>query len=374
MTGRDELVTIESVGGSGAPLRVDRITQYEITHSLTSPSEARLELGDNGTWAAIREAIAIGRRFQLTLNDRPILTGRLLTRALPLSASAGATVQLTVRTALADAAFASCERFAVRNATLYDVVVRAYATIGLTEDRLEFQADVARNLLTGKGAGGSPPTDLAPLLEEDAQVQPPETVFAFVDRHLRRFGLIHWDSPDGKVIIGKPNDEQTPIYRAQALRSRRGNNVIQARRTEDYEQVPSSIGVYGQGGGRDYSSALARAVITDPVLTAARLWRPTVVMDDGIRTDALAESHARRELAQRSLQRDSWSVTVPGWTYRDRSGTRVPYAIDTVVDLAIDVADPAGSPCYVWSLSRSGSAGEGHTTSLTMAAKGVWQI
>ena len=370
-----EKVTIESIGGSGQKLLIDRATSYEIVTDLTAPAEARFELGDNGTWKAIRQALEIGRKFRVALNGRSILAGRMLMRSMPVSASTGATVQCVVRTLLADAMFTSCDQFNVKGATLKTIVLKAYQSLGATERDFCFSADVARDLITGRGKGGSPVTDLTALTEQDARVQPPETVHSFVDRHLRRFSLLHWDAPDGRIVVGKPNDEQAASYLLRCMRDYpRGNNITEARRSEDYEQVPGELAVYGQGGGRDYTRARVQAVVNNQTLMAATLRRRTMVIDEGVTTKALAQARAKREMAMRSMQRDSWDLTTPAWCHY-YSNRWFPYAIDTVADLSVDVADgSANGAYYIWRVSLSGNANDSHTARITAAAKGVWQI
>jgi hypothetical protein len=376
MTAREETVLIESTGGSGRPLQIDRATSYEVMQDLTAPFEARLELGDNGTWKALSDAIAIGRRFRITLNRRPLIVGRLLNRGCPQSPRGGSTVQLLVRTWLADAQYTSCDPVTMKRATLKDVVVRAYATIGATERDFLFDADVARDVLTGRGDSTSAKVDLTKLSEQDARVNPPETVFSFVDRHLRRFGLMHWDAPDGRIVIGAPKDEQPALYRLQSLRTRpRGNNVLDCSRSEDYEQVPSELAVYGQGGGRDYRRARVSATVADPVLSAVQpaIRRRTLVIDESVSSDALAMARARRELAQRSLGRDSWDITVRGWTHWTGQ-KRFPYAVNTVADVAIQTAAAVEGPYFIWRIVQRGGARLAHQTTLTASARGIWRI
>jgi hypothetical protein len=372
---RTEFVTIESLDGRGRVVNLDRATNYELATDLTAPSEARIEFGDNGTWSALKDAISIGRRFRIGLNGRSLMAGRMLTRMLPVSASAGATVQLTIRTKLADAQFTSCDPINVRGATLKTIILKAYATIGVTELDFNFNADVSRDLITGKGINTSAAVDLTALTEQDARVQPPETVYSFVDRHLRRFGLLHWDGPDGRIVVGKPNDEQPASYLLRLSReSPRGNNLIDARRTEDYETVPGEMFVYGQGGGRDYTRARVKASVTDKTLIALPvLRRRTMVIDESITTVSLAQARARCEMAMRSLMRDSWDLTTPAWCHY-YSTRFIPYAIDTVADLYVEVAGFASAKHYIWRATYSGSPQDGHTARLSAAAKGVWVI
>jgi hypothetical protein len=423
MAKREETVTISSYDSQGSSILIDRPTTYEVTTDITTPSEARIEMGDNGTWSALRDAIAIGRKFRVAINDRPILSGRMLVRSLPITPEAGATAQLTIRTVLADAAFTSCKAFSVKGATLKDILLKAYATLGMTEGDFLFDADVARDMMTGRGKNTSSKVALEKLTEQDARVQPPETVYSFVDRHLRRHGLLHWDGPDGRIIVGKPSDSQIPIYSLQCMRSSpRGNNVLSVQRSQDYEQVPSMISIWGQGGKQAYGrapinaavmnakmvqinkinkqleggtlpkdqrdalqaavDALEESYIAPPITTTLQdavvsrlaMNRQIAIIDESISTQALAEARARREMAQRSLNADSWDVKVRDWCYRDRNNRLVPWAVDTCAGLIVDTASPVSESCYIWRVIRSGNPMDGHATRLTLSARGVWVI
>ncbi len=374
-----DTVRIESVQGGGFSIVVDRATQYEITTDLTQPSEARFELGDSGTWSALKDALATGTRFQIVVNDRPRVTGRLLAKTLPVSADSGATVQVIIRTRLADAMFTTCDpKISVRNATLEDVVFAAYARMGLTESDFYWGGALARDLLTGRGGDRSRPPDLQALKEDAAKPHPPETVYAFVERHLNRFHLTHWDAPNGKIVVGAPYDGQPPSYRLQLVRTgsdTRGNNLLSAEKTEDYEQVPLSLWVYGVGGGRDQSKAKVKFLTVDPVLLAVSpgLDRSAVVIDEGIKTQAQAEARSRREMSLRSLMKDAWRLETYDLSYWD-GHERTDYGIDTVTDLNIAVAGGVMGPYLVYRCTLRGSAQRGHTTELLTTAKGIWRL
>jgi prophage tail gpP-like protein len=188
---------------------------------------------------------------------------------------------------------------------------------------------------------------------------------------------MHWDAPDGKICIGKPDDTLPPSYEFQIVRSGRGNNVLDARRTEDYEQIPTSMAAYGQGGGRDYTRARVSGRVTDATLSNLdqALPRPTMVIDESIVTTAQAEARARREMAQRCLNRDSWDLTLPGWTERiDGASTGVPYSPDTTATIRVDTVGPASGRYYIWRVSHRGSVSEHHTTTITAVQQGVWVI
>jgi len=373
-----DTVLIESVQGKGFSIVVDRATQYEVVNDLLAPSSARFELGDDGTWSVIRDAIAIGGRFQVSVNDKPRLTGRLLTRNMAASSDAGATVQVVVRTRLADAMFTTVDpKITMKNATLEQVLLKAFDRMQLTKADFIFKTDLARDLFTGRGRGGSVTPDLAALKEDEARPHPPETVYAYADRHLSRFHLMKWDAPDGRIVVGAPDDAQRPLYLMSAHRGSAGktNNLLSAQKTEDFEEVPAEMWVFGVGGGKDQSRARIKFVTVDPVLAAVDpfLDRTAMVIDESIVTLAQAEARARRELMRRRLMSDSWVLETDGLSYWTGS-ERIPYGIDTVADVRVDVAGGANGAYLVYQTKLAGSADKAHTTTLTCCGRGIWAL
>lgn len=413
-----DFVSIESIDSGGGAFVIDKATQYEIVTDLMSPSCARFEFGDDSTYAPLRKAVAIGTRISVCVNGAQRVTGRLLTRNLSITPSGGATVQVAVRTRLADAAFDAVDpKIGVKNTTLKDVILAAFKRYKMTEADFIFGADVARDLITGRkssqgdpaaglrakrakiasgaegvdrdlalsaiddqiaAVGQAPPTkDLTTLREDEARPHPPETVFAFVDRHISRYGLMMWDGPDGRIVIGKPDDSQSPLYVMACLRGSRAvvNNILSATKVEDFEQVPAELWVYGVGGGKDQSKARVKSLLVDPILYAISpmLSRVAVIMDESLRTPELAAARARREMLRRSLQKDAWTIETDGFTYW--TGSRaVPFTNDTVADVQIDIADAAQGPYLLFQTTMTGSADAGHTTRFVCAGRGVWSL
>jgi prophage tail gpP-like protein len=371
-----DTIRIASTNGSSGVV-VDRITKFEISNSFTEPAAALFELGDDRTWRELADVIAIGNRFAVVVNGYCRLTGRMIARRLPVSADAGASVQLTVRTKLADAVFASANP-AIRldKASLQDVVYQAYQTIGLGPEDFYTEADLAVDLMTGKGGSGRK-VDLDELKEDAAKVKPPETIYAFVERHLNRFHLSHWDAPDGRIVIGAPSNEQSPIYRLRLRREDpQRNNVTSAEKVEDYEQTPSVLLVSGQSGGGGFARAKVRGseinavlVGVDPVIN-----RPVFIVDDAIKTQEQADARARRELLMRSRQTDAWTMEVDGLAHWDGEQL-IPWGIDTIADVDVDVAGARACGAYLINrVTMRGDADAGYTTALEMCRKGLWVL
>lgn len=374
---RPDTVRIESASG-GLSIVVDRATTYEIVNDLTQPSEVRFELGNDTSWSVLRDALATGTRFQVFVNERPRLKGRLLSKRSPLSASGGATIQATVRTVLADAQYSTAEpKINLRKASLEDAVLAAYEQHGLTAADFVFRADLARSILTGKGKTGKPPVDLQAIKEDTAKPSPPETTWNFVERHLNRFHLTHWDGPDGTVVVGSPDDRQAALYRLRCVRNgnTQANNVLDCERLEDFEEVPTAVWVAGVGGGREYSKSKVQWVESDDTLVAVEpsLSRHVVIVDEALRTQAQAEARGRREMAMRSLGKNAWRITVDGFSYWDGYASTL-YAPDTVADVQIDSAPDARGPFLIYRTALRGSASEGHVTTLDVVGQGIWRL
>ncbi len=371
----DEVV-IEADSGAGFDFLCDRSTSFEIVNDLLQPAQCLVEIGDDGTWNASTGALAVGGRFKVSVNGQLRLKGRMIAPRMPLSVDTGATAQITIRSVLADAMYASCSPTVnVRKGTLRDVLLDAYAPLGLTEEDFVFDAATAVDLMTGKGEG-SRRVDLDTIKEDQAKVSPPESIYNFVERHLNRHHLSHWDACDGRIVVGAPDDTQTPAYSLRSLTGAAGqwNNIVKAELVLDHEQVPSIIGAFGVGGGKGYAKAKVRAVLEDATLTEAGIYRPVLLIDEGIKTQGQAESRVMREMSIRSRQKDAWRVDVDGASYWN--GDRLlPWGIDTVADVQCALASGPSSGSYlVTRVAIRGDADSGYTTSLDLVAKGIWRL
>lgn len=372
----NDTVVIEADTGAGFDFLVDRATSFEITNDLLQPAQCLVEIGDDGTWNAATDAMRTGNKFAVSVNGQRRLSGRMIAKRMPLSVDTGATAQLTIRTSMADAAYASCSpSINIRKGTLKDALLQAYEPLGLVESDFIFDADLAVDIMTGKGTGARA-VSLDDIKEDQAKVSPPESIYAFVERHLNRFHLSHWDAVDGRIVVGAPNDEQAPMYSLRSLTGPAGqfNNVVRAERIEDYEGVPSILGVFGAGGGKSYAKAKVSASETDDALTEAGIYRPVLVIDESVKTQGQAESRVAREMSIRSRQRDAWRLELDGLSHWDGQ-VAIPWGIDTVADVQCDLASgPASGSYLVTRCTLRGDAESGFTTSLDLVAKGIWRL
>ena len=369
---------VDTIAIEGERGRFDAFTSLEVTNDLTAPAEAAFEVGDDGSYRSLEKIVAPGSKFVVSLNGRTRLTGRVVTNDVPVDAAGGATVRFVVRTKLADAWYASADpKIVVQNATVKDIVLRAYKPLGYTDDDFVFRADVSRDIMTGKSSRRHDKvTDLARLEMQQAKVQPPETIYEFAERHLLRFHLTHWDSPDGRIVVGAPNDFQDPLYTFVCKRgpAGRANNILSAHRIRDISEAPTTISVVGvtrlvDDGKYDRVQFAVSSTFVDP----SRFHRPVFIVDQQIANRDQAFARAMRELVHRSKKIDAWEIGVDGWSFWDGQSA-TPYGIDTVADVNVDVAGGSTGPYLVHRTNIRRDPDNGDVANLTLTGRGLWRL
>ncbi len=376
-----DVVRVEAMGVPGtaaAAFNFEDFTSFALHSTMLGPSECSFELGDDTGYDRLSEFLKLGARFRVFVNDRLRLTSRVELHDASLNAERSMTESFTVRTKLTDAIFSSAPiGVRVQGVSIKQFLIALYASVGITEADFDFRGDVSRNLITGRDSRGKrPPLPLEPIKEDEQKVQPPESVYAAADRFLRRHGLLHWDGPDGKIVVAPPDDEQIPSY---VLRSFRGeeaqyNNVLECDRVQDVSEAPTELGVFGTSKGKGGFAALkASAVVSNPGLLAAGFTRRIAILDEAMSTQVLAIHRAARELSIKNRSLEKLSVVVDGLAFRDGLDP-VPWAPDTTVDVILETLGGALGVYYVEDVQMARNASDGDKTKLTIVPKGVWVL
>lgn len=369
-------VQVESFG-SGRGLDFEDFTSFSIHNSITSPSEASFELGDQTGYDRLSELVRLGTRFRVFVNDRIRITGRVEQHDAQVSFERSMTQSFTIRTKLTDAIFSSApSRVRVYGVSIRDFVLAVYKSLGFTADDFDFRGDVSRDLITGRTSRGKrSPVELEPLKEDEAKVQPPETCFAAVDRHLRRHGFMHWDGPDGKIVVGAPDDQQDPSYVLRLLTGLDGqyNNALDAQRTQDVSEAPTELGLFGTGAKAGEPRSKATAIARNQTLIDSGFTRRASIVDEAMRNRSFAERRAAREMSLRRRGLDRIVTTVDGLAYRDGLDP-IPWAPDTVADVYYELVGGALGAYYLEDVQLSRAADSGDLSRLTLVPKGVWVL
>ncbi len=352
-------------------------TSFSVKNSIISPAEASFELGDDTGWDRFEHLCQLGAEFVVMVDDRPRLVGRVEAISGPSDARQSTVQSFVVRTRLSDAAYSSAPQgLLLKRASIKQFVLACYAGIGLEEKHFDFRGDVSRDLMTGKGSRGQRAVrPLDPLTEEQAKVNPPETIYAAVDRHLRRHGLLHWDGPDGRIVVGSPDDTQEPISHLRCLRPPLGqyNNILSVERDQDVSQSATALGVFGVGGGRDFSKSKVSTILYNEDLIERGFRRSVVIVDEAVKTKKLAGARATREFALRNRGLERLRVTVDGLSYREGSEL-LPWSPDTTHDVIIDQLGGALGIYYLEDVEMIRNASSSDLTTLTLVKQGVWVL
>lgn len=393
-------VTVEAYGTPGSSnidFNFEDWTTFSLSSTILQPSEASFELGDQTGWDRLAELVALGSEFRVFVDDRLRMTGRIEQLNSVSDARQSATQRFTLRTKLSDAFYSSApQNVRLANRTVREFLLALYADIGIGEADFDFRGDVSRDVMTGRITKGpdafsrrrgidgrlisDPPQGFEAIeeTEENSKVQPPETIYESADRTLRRHGLLHWDGPDGKIVVAPPNDMQDPIGVLRAIRgdddtAGQFNNVLSLERDQDVSQAPTEMGVFGMGGKAGFARASVSAVIRNQALIDRGFTRRAAVLDEGLTSKSIATRRARREFVTRSRGLDRIVVTVDGLSYRD-GAEPIPWAHDTTVDVQDDTLGGVLGVYYVEDVQMQRDAASGDVTRLSLCRQGVWQL
>lgn len=362
----------------------DRWTSFETVNSIVRSSEASFEIGDDGSWDDFSEIAALGVDVFVSLNGRPRMKGKVELLNSPLTVAQSSVMRFVVRTVIADLEVQTADpriRFDTSNnaaVTIGSVVDKTLLLAGVQADTFIFGNNASRNLMTGtRVRGAKPDPSLEPLTLQQAAVQPGETVKVFLDRHLRRHGLLMFDGPNGEIVIAAPDQDQEESYTFQCYRAggtdNRFNNLTEIDRTQDATGAPSEVWVLGQGGGKDAMRQKLGAFQRNPTLFDAGFIRTVMVVDEGVKTKEFAQRSAARLMSEALRRQDSITLSTDGLTFL-KGRNRINFAPDTTAQLVLDTMGAAVGKFYVESVVQRSTVDEGNNSQLSLVRAGTWVL
>jgi hypothetical protein len=374
MPRRDDEIAIETIAG-GCQL----YSGVELISDMHGPATFSLTVGDDGSWQELSRIFAPSREVRLFCNGRLLFTGRFETNIVPTNPQSGSIAQLTARTKLSDARYATADlKVKVSGVSIRTFILALFGTLGYVAADFTFDAATDRDLVTGVRGASRAPVDLEPLTEDKAKIQPGEEIFTAATRHLKRHHLAIWDGADGKIVVGAPDDAQAPMFK---LRTKRGaaaasNNIVAPRRIKDWSELASQVEVYGTTASEDDDPKPIRGLARDEEVLAAaaatgHFARRLILPLEGTKTQAKAEAQARRELASRAKEKDAWEHELDSWTFWDGQRS-IPWTINTTVDVDVETIGSDGAGRYlIHRVSRTLDTDNAASCSLQLAAPGV---
>lgn len=185
-------------------------------------------------------------------------------------------------------------------------------------------------------ASGMIGADVENLRVREAKPQVGETVWDFIVRHCRRFGVMPWVNARGHLVLSSPDYDQEPLYqlRRSLTPGDQTNNILAGGWVRSYQALSSSITVYGRTGGHDATRSPFHATVEPgdvPFL------RPMVIHDGSVRSSEEAERRARHEVAQQ--RQDGFALEYDVQGHGQGRVTYIPDTVAEVIDEAVGVAD-----------------------------------
>ncbi len=375
------------------PVRIEKFERLEMELTIQGPSTATFEIGDESA-APLFANLQHGVEAVVTINGRPALTGKIISDRAPIRSDGGIVATFAIETIIGAASICSGDPNLkvggyniTENPANGDVIVKQqkyalgawlaklYGPLGVKPTDFITRSALDRDILTGiPSRGGKVPADFAAVMGDQVKINPGDIIYEAAANQLRRFSMGHWDSPNGGIYVGPPDDDQFPIgrlvYKSDPTLAS-ANNVIEAEPIRDWSEVPSVVRTHGTfaSPAQSYRPIVGRAEHKD-VLKA---WghRPVIVKGEFARGQAQSDAHARRELASRSKQKDAVEVRLDGWSFWDGK-QNVPIAPNTTWDVDLDVRGGIIGIYYCLAVRYSLDDNEGPTVTLVLTRQGTF--
>lgn len=180
--------------------------------------------------------------------------------------------------------------------------------------------------------------DIAQLKIEDAKPAVGEKLWEFIDRHAKRFGLMLWMSPDGKLVLSSPNYGSPPLYRfVRRLRERSDdpNNVLDGNVVDRMGDRHSTVTVFGKAKGSHPERSAFVSTAVDPDVP---FFCPKYIHDGAIKSQDEAGRRALREVAHLRAKAFEYECTVADHGQGDSI-----YSIDTMAEVDDESVGVKGS-------------------------------
>lgn len=321
-------------------------TRYEIDSDLFIPADAwslELGLGPEQNPPQLTE----GTQIRILLGSDVILSGQLDTVSHGL---AKASHQLALRGRDGAGVLLDCSApvFVSKQAALDEVIKSIVGKLGVRKVRIDAEKTARA---------------------EKVNIEPGDSAWDAVQHAAEAAGLWPWFEPDGTLVVGGPDYSAAPVgtlvMGSDALASDQ-MPLESLRRERNLARRVSEVTVLGQthgAGGAEGKNAL-KATVKDQAVNA---YRPKIVIDHECDTAGVAQTRARKLLADSRLA----GLTVEAVATGHRAPNGKPWAPGMRVRV---IAKRLGLDQILFCTARNFSGGRGQPsiTRLTLKEDGVW--
>lgn len=338
--------------------------QYEIDSDLMTPADAwQVSLG-LGPTNQLPTVVTAGQPVEVRIGGELVMTGRIDAVHEVVSKSAH-TVRINGRDGAAILVDCSAPVFVAKLATMDEIVAKIVRPLGIAKFRVDSEKNFTR---------------------EKINVEPGDTAWDVLAHAAEANGLWPWFTPDGTLIVGRPDYAKPPVG-SLILRRTLGeslqNNVLSLERQVSVHDRFSEVTVLGQSHGAppqivdlaNPASGLGqsgkhriKATVQD---TGVTWYRPKIIVDHEADNEAVARARARKKIADSRLSGYVLTALVSGHRVLDDQGAGPLWTPGQRVHV---VSEPHGIDNIYFLMSRkfTGGRGEGMRTRLVLKEDAVW--
>lgn len=261
---------------------------YEVDSDLLIPADAwRVSFALRQQY--LPASVKPGAPVEVLVGNDKVMVGRIDqvrhsvrkgTNQIQISGRDGAAVLLDCSSSI----------FSAQWVSLADVVVKLVATLGVKNYRIEAAATRIR---------------------EKINVNPGESVWQVLTNVAEANGLWPWFEPDGTLVVGGPNYDKPAVATLIVRYSGKGNNTVSLDHAISIHGRYSQVTVLGQkrGTGVEQGRYNIKETAHDDGVT---WYRPKIVTDYDVDSNASALDRARKLLADSRLKAFTLVATVAG--------------------------------------------------------------
>jgi prophage tail gpP-like protein len=210
------------------------------------------------------------------------------------------------------------------------------------------------------------------LTREKINVEPGENAWDTLQNAAEANGLWPWFSPDGTLIIGRPDYSQPPVATLKMKREGGENNLVSLSESRDISRRFSEVTVLGQSHGTDLEPGKhnVKATVKDSGLT----WhRPKILTDHESDSLAVASARGRKFIADARLNGYTLTASVSGHAVDMSAAKPLLWTPGQRVHV---VSEPHGIDATFFVMARrfTGGRNQPARTVLSLKEDGVWQL
>lgn len=273
---------------------------YEVESDLMTPADCwKVSLGlKDGVLPPKAQA---GAECEIRVGNDRAMVGRIDETEHSVS-KRGHQLELLGRDRAAVLLDCSAKIFTRRMSTLEEIVASVVRPLGITDIRIDAET-------------------LNP--QEKVSVEPGDSAWEALVHAAEANGLWPSFTPDGTLVIGGPDYDEPIVGTLVLNRAGKGNNITELVRIESVAGRYSHMTVLGQRPGSTLEKGRRGlfATANDPDVPS---YRPKILVDHEATSVAIAQSVARKKLADSRLEGLTFRVTVPGHriTSRKQAGPK----------------------------------------------------